>query len=249
MNYRRLFPVLFLLTIAPYSPTTAFILKTTLSPAKAVEFTLQEQTLHLYPEKAVYWQEQNCLLLSDLHLGKAGHFRKAGMAVPATLHQNDLQRLDWLLQQTGAGCVYFLGDLFHSELNSEWWTFARWLEQYPAREFILIRGNHDILPEEAYASSRLQIIREELIISPFILTHEPLAGKSRKGGIYNICGHIHPAVRLKGAAFQQLTLPCFYFGLHYGVLPAFGKFTGFSQIKPKKGDSVFAIAENAVLRL
>lgn len=218
-------------------------------PGNPVSFTLLEQQLRLYPQKALYWQEQDCLLLSDLHLGKATHFRKAGMAVPAKIHQNDLQRLDWLLQETAASRVYFLGDLFHSELNAEWWTFARWLEQYPRQEFILIKGNHDILPAEAYASSRLHIIEEELAISPFILTHEPLVDKKNKSGLYNICGHIHPAVKLRGAAFQQLTLPCFYFGLHYALLPAFGKFTGFHQIKPMKEDSVFAIAENRIFPL
>lgn len=171
------------------------------------------------------------------------------MAVPAAIHQNDLQRLDWLLEETGAGRVYFLGDLFHSELNAEWWTFAQWLENYPEKEFILIKGNHDILPAAAYASTRLRIIPEELTISSFILTHEPLAVKNRKTGLYNICGHIHPAVKLKGPAFQQLTLPCFYLGLHYAILPAFGKFTGFHQIKPMKGDQVYAIAENRIFRL
>ena len=218
-------------------------------PGKPVPFILQEQQLTLYPQKALYWHEQNCLLLSDLHLGKATHFRKAGMAVPAEIHQHDLQRLDYLLQETAASKVYFLGDLFHSELNTEWWAFAHWLEKYPQQEFILIKGNHDILPQEAYASSRLHIIEEELTISPFILTHEPFRDKKIKSGLYNICGHIHPAIKLKGAAFQQHTLPCFYFGLHYAILPAFGKFTGFHQIKPKKGDSIFAIAENRIFRL
>lgn len=230
---------------------TSFYLdsRATLRPESIIELRLQEQILRLYPQKAIFWHEKNCLLLSDLHLGKAAHFRKAGMAVPAAIHQDDLLRLDWLLEDTGAGCVYFLGDLFHSELNAEWWTFAQWLEKYPKKEFILIKGNHDILPAAAYASTRLQIISEELIISPFILTHEPLAVKNRKTGLYNICGHIHPAVKLKGPAFQQLTLPCFYLGLHYAILPAFGKFTGFYQIKPKEEDQVYAIAENRVFRL
>ncbi len=224
-------------------------MKEPLHNGTSIAFRLHEQQLRLYPEKAIYWPEQNSLLLSDLHLGKAAHFRKAGMAVPAAIHQNDLQRLDYLLLETGATRVYFLGDLFHSELNTEWWTFAAWLEKYPEKDFILIKGNHDILPEMAYKNSCLQIIPEELAVSPFILTHEPLSGKNLKRGLYNICGHIHPAVKLRGPAFQQLTLPCFYFGLHNAVLPAFGKFTGFHQIKPKKEDSVFAIAENRVLRL
>ena len=217
--------------------------------SSSVVFPFMGQHLHLLPEKVIFWEEQQCLLLSDLHLGKAGHFRKAGIGIPAAIHRHDLQRLENIINRTKARRVLFLGDLFHSEQNNEWWTLEQWLQNFPEVEFTLIKGNHDILPPAVYQQSGLQLVEEELELSPFILTHEPLGSKNMKGDLYNICGHIHPAVQLHGGAFQRITLPCFYFGLHYGLLPAFGKFTGFYQIKPKKKEYVFAIAEHQVLQL
>ncbi|WP_017730823.1 ligase-associated DNA damage response endonuclease PdeM [Nafulsella turpanensis] len=221
----------------------------TLTGSAAITFPFMGQQLQLFPDKAIFWKEQKSLLLSDVHLGKAAHFRKAGIAVPGTIHRHDLERISNLIHQTGAERVLFLGDLFHSELNKEWWFFEEWLHTHQEVQFVLIKGNHDILPPAIYQQSRLKIAEEELILSPFILTHEPLNSKKSKKGLYNICGHIHPAIKLRGGAFQQLRLPCFYFGLHYALLPAFGKFTGFYQIKPKKEDIIFAIAEDRVLHL
>ncbi|HNU41619.1 MAG TPA: phosphoesterase, partial [Cyclobacteriaceae bacterium] len=66
-------------------------------------------------------------------------------------------------------------------------------------------------------------------------------------GVYNLSGHIHPAVRLKGTGRQSVMLPCFYFGKQQGILPAFGSFTGMARIVPKKEDRIFVIAENKVI--
>lgn len=215
----------------------------------ALEITFMGQHLSLLPARAIFWHEEKSLLLSDLHLGKAAHFRKAGIPVPAKVHRHDLQRLDRLIQATNPEKVIFLGDLFHSELNNEWNDFTAWLEKYPQLAFILIKGNHDILPGQAYADSRLRLIDKKLAVPPFLLTHEPLTDKKDESGLYTLCGHLHPAVGLKGNGLQGITLPCFYFGLHYALLPAFGKFTGFHKIKPRKEDTVFAITETRVLRL
>jgi metallophosphoesterase superfamily enzyme len=81
-------------------------------------------------------------------------------------------------------------------------------------------------------------------LGPFILNHEP--GASRGG--YALSGHIHPAVRLS-AGGESLRLPCFWFGARYGVLPAFGAFTGSAEVLPKRGDQVFVIAEEEVLQV
>jgi hypothetical protein len=80
---------------------------------------------------------------------------------------------------------------------------------------------------------------------PFILNHEP--GASRGG--YALAGHIHPAVRLSASGESSLRLPCFWFGARYGVLPAFGAFTGSAEVLPRKGDQVFVIAEHEVMKV
>lgn len=232
-----------------YYKTCILNLSKNTSQPVPLAFSHLGQQLSLLPEKAVYWHNQQSLLLSDLHLGKAAHFRKAGIPVPAKVHKHDLQRLEMLIHSTNARKVYFLGDLFHSEFNTEWNDFTAWMDRHPRRDFLLIKGNHDILPEQAYVDSKMQIIEKKLAVPPFLLTHEPLIDKKDESGLYTICGHVHPAVSLRGNGQQQISLPCFYFGLHYALLPAFGKFTGFHKIKPRKEDAVFAITTNRVLRL
>jgi hypothetical protein len=54
---------------------------------------------------------------------------------------------------------------------------------------------------------------------------------------------------LNGAANQSVTLPCFYFGEKYAVLPAFSAFTGLAKIRPSKKDHVFALVENSVIKV
>ena len=67
--------------------------------------------------------------------------------------------------------------------------------------------------------------------------------------LYNLAGHIHPAIKLKGKARQSLRVPCFYFGNENGILPAFGNFTGTASINIKKTDNVFVIAEKEVIKI
>ena len=48
---------------------------------------------------------------------------------------------------------------------------------------------------------------------------------------------------------DSVRLPCFWFGSRYGVLPAFGAFTGTADVLPRRGDQVFVIAEKEVLKV
>lgn len=157
---------------------------------------------------------------------------------------SDLATLDVLIAKFSVKKVYFLGDLFHSDLNKEWEIFSKWLNNYRSIDFTLVKGNHDIFPESIYSKSNL-VVRDEVRIEPFIFTHD----KNENDQFYNISGHIHPCVRLKGEARQGLRLPCFYFGERNGLLPAFGKFTGTHPIRIYKDDRVYAIADNKIIRL
>lgn len=200
------------------------------------------EELHLLPEKVIWWPEKRTLLLSDLHLGKAGHFRKHGIAVPSRVHLADLGLLEDLIVKLGCESVLFLGDLFHSDLNAEWTIFSQWLDDHRDRDFWLIRGNHDVLPKEVYDRTNLKV-SVSYECAPFYFTHE----KQRHPGLYNLSGHVHPGVRLNGWGRQGVRLPCFYFGRYHGLMPAFGTFTGLHPIKIFEGDRVYAIAEQQVI--
>jgi metallophosphoesterase superfamily enzyme len=67
--------------------------------------------------------------------------------------------------------------------------------------------------------------------------------------MFTFSGHIHPGVVMNGIGKQSLRFPCFYFTKNYAVLPAFSHFTGLYKINPKKNDKVFALIENAVVKI
>lgn len=204
------------------------------------------QDLYLTPQKAIFWKNKEILIVSDLHFGKAGHFRKAGIAVPTFVHDNDFETLDLLIEQYKPSSLIFLGDLFHSDLNNQWKDLEEWINRHKNLPVHLVKGNHDILPTAFYEFPNVEIHKESLIMEPFIFTHIPLE-HTENPDLYNLSGHIHPAVTLKGKAKQSIKLPCFYFGKKSGLLPAFGKFTGNSLLNIKKEDLVYVITGKSVI--
>ncbi len=208
---------------------------------------LQGQNLLLHPLAAAFWEETSILLLADLHLGKVSHFRKNGSAVPDAAASANLDRLIFLLIEFMPRRVLFLGDLFHSVYNPEWEAFEALLARFPETRFDLVQGNHDILPVDYFQRANIHLHPEVLEVEPFIFSHEPLQRINTQQ--YNIGGHIHPGIRLKGPGKQYLKLPCFYFGTQQGLLPAFGVFTGLGEIRPKEKDRVYVIAGDKVLPL
>ena len=208
---------------------------------------IQDQEFILTPEKAMYWVSQQTLILSDLHLGKTGHFQKSGLPVPSVVNDENLSRLDHLLKQFNPGTIFLLGDLFHSDKNQEWNLFKQWRSKHSSIKMILAMGNHDFYSPEEYEA--LGLICSSLIDStPFTFCHDhTLVDSGLKN--YTISGHVHPSVILRGKAKQKLRIPCFYFGVNFGLLPAFGGFTGTHPIAPKQNERVFGVINNKIVEI
>lgn len=210
-------------------------------------YTINGEELWLLPGRAVWWPARRILLLADVHLGKSTHFRQKGVNAPVQVLYDDIAALDELVNLFGAQRVIVLGDLFHASENDEWQVFGEWLLSQPAK-WELIRGNHDLLSFEAYERYNVTVYEKALLEAPFLLTHHPLDHFDHvPPGYYVLAGHVHPAVLVKGKAYQSLRVSCFYFGERQGLLPAFGRFTGCELIEPAKKDNVFVIAGDRVL--
>ncbi len=205
---------------------------------------IADENMHLLSEKAILMPDHDVLIISDLHFGKVEHFRKNGIGLPANAARKDIKILERLIRSFDAKQVIFLGDLFHSDINDAWTEFKSMLTLFPDRVFHLILGNHDILDESMYGGMELSYQME---INNLILTHEPMDEIQK--GKYNLCGHIHPGVRLRGKGKQTLRIPCFFFGPHTGILPSFGTFTGTHVIKPNDGDRVFVVMDDVVMEV
>lgn len=211
-----------------------------------VRFKFSRQTLWLSAARCIFWEEESALILSDLHFGKSGHFRKSGIAIPQNIFKEDLQRLFAQVQFFKPKKLLIAGDMFHSTQNKEADFFVKWRNDIPKTEFCLIRGNHDILPASFYQKANIEVFENKLTIKNFCFTHDANACDDK---LFTFSGHIHPGIKMNGAGNQSVMLPCFYFGKKYAVLPAFSAFTGLAKIRPSTGDHVFALVENSVLKV
>lgn len=212
-----------------------------------MEIKLRNTAIQLLSKKGLFFPKEKVLVLGDLHFGKSGHFRKSGIAVPNTVHDANMENFIKVLQYKKPEKVVFLGDLFHSYQNREWKYFAEVIAQFPAINFVLVEGNHDILDPKEYTSLGIAIVGESLVMGDFLLTHEPI--DDYEGPAYNLCGHLHPGIRLVGRAKQSLRLPCYFFKEHQGVIPAFGEFTGLALQRPKKNDGVYVVAGTEIVQV
>lgn len=208
------------------------------------EITLKEQTFILLPQKALYWKEQNILVVSDVHFGKSGHFRKHGIAVPDEVNKTNIQKLEELIDLISPQKIFFLGDLFHSEMNAEAKKFKDWRRAHSDIAMILTIGNHDILTRFEFEKMGLECVNQ-YEIDPFIFMHDE--SDSISSVYYPITGHLHPAVKVSLKGRQRLYVPCFYFGKTHCMLPAFGIFTGNYRIKPAQNDFVYGVVEKEIV--
>ncbi len=213
-----------------------------------IDCTVAGERLVLMPERVAFWPARRALFVADFHLGKAAAFRHAGIPLPSGTTTENVMRLDRALQRTGAGEVVFLGDFLHSAQGRAPRTlgrFAEWRRSRAQVALTVVRGNHDARAGDPPSEWDVRCIDPGERMGTFVLNHEP--GAVRGG--YALSGHIHPAVRLSGAGEKALRLPCFWFGARYGVLPAFGAFTGNAEVLPRHGDQVYVIAEQEVLKV
>lgn len=210
-----------------------------------VKFSVKGQTFWLSPQHCVFWEEQSALILSDLHLGKTGHFRKHGIAVPQGVFMEDLQRLVDQIAFFKPAKLIAVGDLFHSHANKELDLFLKWRNDFASVDCILIKGNHDILDEAWYERANITVHSGQWQLGDIHFVHDP--ADIQGDVLYVFAGHLHPGISFSGMGKQTLRFPCFHFGSQHAVLPAFSRFSGLSGIRAKKNDSVFAIVDGKII--
>ncbi|WP_431157632.1 ligase-associated DNA damage response endonuclease PdeM [Winogradskyella poriferorum] len=205
---------------------------------------IKNEELILTNQRALYWQRENALILSDIHIGKTAHFRKHGIPMPDDVLQKDLERLQQLILHFDAKTLLIVGDLFHAERNSDMSTFKDWLTQFPDLKLILIKGNHDRQSKRLMDDLNIEVTTH-LALNPFKFLHEP---KENNKGEFVISGHTHPGVLLRGKGKQRLKLPCYQITKNQLILPAFSLFTGLNTRDIPEGAICYAFTEFELFR-
>ena len=132
--------------------------------APFIPHDLLDNRFILTANKSIFWENEQALILSDLHIGKSGHFRKSGIAIPQSILLEDMQRLLDQVQYFKPARIIIVGDLFHSHANRELDLFMRWRDQFNQVPFELVMGNHDILDTNWYHDAGIGIFREPLLV-------------------------------------------------------------------------------------
>ncbi|MBM3388282.1 MAG: ligase-associated DNA damage response endonuclease PdeM [Betaproteobacteria bacterium] len=198
--------------------------------------------MELWPQRAAFDPDLSLLLVADAHFGKGHTFRRHGLPVPAASEAAMVQRLDAVLRATNAHELVFLGDLLHGPWSQEpqaLKALAQWRARHPSLDVHLVRGNHDQHAGDPPADLGIEVHAGPLRRGHWALVHEPEV----VAGAYALAGHLHPGVKLREAAGLSLRLPCFRMTPAYGVLPAFGAFTGLHIPAAMGDDRVYAIVE------
>jgi DNA ligase-associated metallophosphoesterase len=202
--------------------------------------------LRLLPDAALLvLSEETLLVAADLHLGKSAAFRAHGLPVPEGDTARDLDRLAKLIAEHRPGRLVIAGDLFHADAGSGEGpldAFMAFLDGI-AIPFTLVCGNHDRKIRKMPASID-QI--GHLDIGGLRIVHKP---DDAAEGMANLCGHIHPVLRIPDGRNTSLRMPCFQLSGNILTLPAFGSFTGGHIVKPAKGERFFVTHNGAVIEV
>lgn len=213
---------------------------------KSERVTYANEELLLTNQRAVFWEKQNMLILSDLHIGKTAHFRKSGIPIPSKVLENDLQRLEKLIDHFQVEHIAVVGDMFHAEVNEDIAIFSKWNKTIKPLEWILIKGNHDKWNCTVYQELSIRTITPSLEIGPFTLIHNIRKLKEEK---FYIAGHTHPGISIKGLGKQRIKLPCYQISDRQLRLPAFSLFTGLNTRKPSEMCVHYAFTEESIFQI
>lgn len=213
-----------------------------------LELNIGEAKLHLLPEKAIFIENQQTLLVADVHLGKSETFQNFGIPIPSYVNKLSLDRLQSLCYKLDAKHLIVLGDLFHSKYALSDEVLCLW-QSFLANISTTVRlliGNHDRHLIAQLNSSQLTCITHPIHMDCLILSHEPC----EQHGYLNLHGHLHPCVRIK-TKLDDLRLPCFYLNRLKNslTLPSFGEFTGGFEIELEENAIAYAIANDTVIPL
>ncbi len=208
-----------------------------------------KQLLQLHSNKSLYWEAEELLVVSDLHLEKGSSFNSSGQFLPPYDTKETINRLASIIAGIKPKTLILLGDTFHDNSSFERMhskdkaNFNKIITQI---DTIFIEGNHDSKISKFNFRNEKCYKRKNLIFR-HIFTKNP--------NNYEVTGHYHPTVKLmhRGIKFRS---PCYVVNNKKIVLPSFGKYTGGIDIKnntfsflKKSKTFIFIVSEKKITKI
>ncbi len=175
---------------------------------------------------ALFVEQEDMAVVSDVHLGYEGAMREEGVALPVIQKEIVLERLQGVLDQFDPARLLVNGDFKHTfdrNLEDEWNEVLNVLDFLAGRvEPLMVRGNHDNFLMTILARRDLPLQpRVELGGYTFAHGHAVTKVKGRM-----VLGHEHPAVKLRDAVGGTVSRHCFLASDDLMLLPAFSPLAG-----------------------
>jgi len=190
------------------------------NPEQDSPITLAGTTLVADPAGALYWPDEQLLVVADLHLEKGSAFAKRGVLLPPYDTATTLARLARLIERYAPRLVIALGDSFHDghgPARMSGGDRAALAVLQRGRDWIWIAGNHDPDPPDTIGGRFADV----LALGPLMFRHQPSPDPCDG----EIAGHLHPLARVaqRGRAVRRR---CFASDGRRLVMPAFGAYAG-----------------------
>lgn len=180
---------------------------------------------------ALFWVEEQLLVVSDLHLEKGSSFATRRVLLPPYDTTATLAKLSAVIACHEPRTVIALGDSFHdrdAHQRLDTANRAMLTELQTGREWIWITGNHDpALPREIGGT-----VINEVKMGPLTFRHEPTGAQGE------IAGHLHPKARVSQRG-RSVERRCFVSDGMRAVMPSFGAYTGGLSIRDKAFKAIF----------
>lgn len=188
--------------------------------------------LRALPEGALWWAEEQMLIVADLHLEKGSAFAARGVALPPYDTRTTLARLEALVQRWQPRQVIALGDSFHDAFAANRLPVEdrqRLSALTATTDWLWIEGNHDPVPPENVGGRYLPELRR----GDLLFRHEPQPAPAPG----EIAGHLHPcaAVHVRG---RRLRRRCFASDGARLIMPAFGAYAGGLNVLDRAYDNL-----------
>ena len=185
------------------------------------------------PSGVVWWQDERCLIVSDLHLEKGSSFARRGQLLPPYDTATTLARLQDVIDCWQPRTIIALGDSFHDRSASSRLPQAcrqQLSAMCKVADWVWISGNHDPEPPVDLAG----LVVDQLAIGPLYFCHEPAASDPPGA----ISGHLHPAAKIRRQG-RSIRRRCFAVSPRRAILPAFGAYTGGLSVLDRAFDGLF----------
>ena len=171
-------------------------------------------------EHALFLEEEETVVVADLHLGFEGALREEGISIPKFQKAQIVERLGTIIDRFEPRTLVVNGDFKHEfsrNLRDEWEEVLEVLDFLETRvKPVMIRGNHDNFLQTILSKRGLKL-QKSLNLAGMTLVHghEVVPTEGRL-----VIGHEHPILKLTDEVGASLRIPCFLVSDEVVVLPA-----------------------------